>query len=331
MFAPIAAMLPGTTTLEAKGTLTKRDVSMAVSPIEALGGSCGTMGGFPPLTIAGTLRGGSCALDGSASSQALSGMLIALSMAERDSELAVRGLTSRGYVDLTMATMRAFGVVSERDESFTRFCVPGRQRFAASSYRVERDWSGAAFLLCAGAIGAEEGLTVQGLDPASPQPDAAILEAIELSGARVVVSENGVTVRRDVLRAFDFDLRACPDLFPPVALLAALCPGVSRLYGVSRLRGKESDRAATIAETLLALGRRATVEGDAMLVHGTSQGSPKPFPGCVVDPRGDHRIAMMAAIASLASSAPVTILDPGCVSKSWPGFYDVMSRIAGDS
>ncbi len=332
MFSPIAALFEGETELVAEGTLQRRPVGMVAPPLALLGASCETAAGLPPLLVRGPLRGGRAAVDGRESSQLLTGLLIALPLAQRDSELEVDGLASKGYVDLTLGTMRAFGVHAERDEAFTRFSVQAGQSYRPTDFAVEGDWSGAAFLLVAGALAAIEApLRVVGLEPSSSQPDRAILDALRAAGAVVGEGNDGLGVRRGRLDAFSFDASDCPDLFPPLVALAAACDGTSRIKGVGRLRGKESDRASALREEFGALGAKIDVEGDEMAVQGLGSVSGSRLAGGRVDSRGDHRIAMAAAIASLYCENPVEILGSECVAKSWPTFFEDMAAITGGS
>ena len=359
MFSPVAALFEGETELGAEGSLRSRPVGMIAGPLVELGAGCETAAGLPPVRVRGPLRGGRARVDGRESSQLLTGLLIALPVAGSDSLLEVEGLASRGYVDLTLDTMRAFGVAAERDTGYRTFRVPGGQRYRAADFTVEGDWSGAAFLLVAAALAARAApLIVDGLDAASSQPDRAILDALRAAGAAVEVTGRGdrssepgdrssevrnrssepggpslIIVRHARLVGFDFDATDCPDLFPPLVALAAACEGETRLRGALRLKGKESDRAAALSEEFAALGAAVTVEGDLMTVrgcglHSGDRGNSGRLTGGRVDSRGDHRIAMAAAVAALACSAPVGIEGSECVAKSWPGFFGDLASVA---
>jgi 3-phosphoshikimate 1-carboxyvinyltransferase len=335
MFAPIAALRPGATDLIAAGSLARRPVGMAAAPLEALGARCATEGGLPPLRVEGPLRGGRAAVDASASSQFLSGLLVALPLAPEDTFLEVRGLASGGYVELTLATMRAFGVgvESAAGEGGPAYRIEGRRRYSPADFRVEGDWSGAAFLLVAGAIAGREGgagLAVEGLDLGSAQPDRGVLEALRDSGARVEASAASVRVGppRDPLRAFEFDARDRPDLFPPLVALAARCEGQSELRGATRLRAKESDRAEALRAEFGRLGVAVEVDGDVMRIRGTAR-TEGPRGAVAVDSRGDHRIAMAAAVHALAAGGAVEVAGSECVAKSWPGFFEDLESITG--
>lgn len=317
MFTPIAALLPGETLLEAEGTLRRRPLSMLEGALDSLGASCATAGGLPPVRVRGPLRGGHSRVDGHESSQFVTGLLIALAAAKEDSVLEVEGLVSGGYVDLTIDTMRGFGVEARRLPG-GRFEIRGSQAFLPTSFEVEGDWSGAAFLLVAAAIAARQGpLSIQGLKLDSSQPDRAILRALESAGAALKVEPTGLSVRRSRLEGFEFDATECPDLFPPLVALASACGGQTLLRGATRLRGKESDRAAVLREEFGKLGVEIRVEGDLMRIAGRGR-----VEGGSVDSHGDHRIAMAAAVASLIAEGEVQIEGAECVAKSWPEFFE---------
>jgi 3-phosphoshikimate 1-carboxyvinyltransferase len=322
MFAPIVALRPARTSLLAAGSLARRSVGMVAAPLEALGARCATQGGLPPVRVEGPLGGGRAVVDASGSSQFLTGLLVALPLAPADSLLGVRNLASGGYVDLTVATMRAFGVEVGRGPAGAgeiAFDIEGRRRYRSADFAIEGDWSGAAFLLVAGAIAGS--VVVEGLDTGSAQPDRAILEALAAAGARVEAADGRVAVERSELRGFSFDARNRPDLFPPLVALASRCEGLSLIRGAERLRGKESDRATALKEEFGKLGIWVEVTNDVMAVRGGS------ISGGVVDSRGDHRIAMAAAVAAVAADGPATIEDAECVAKSWPSFFEDLDSI----
>lgn len=349
MFTPIAALFPGESVLEAGGSLLSRPVTAIEAPLAGLGARASTNGGFPPVRVRGPLRGGSIEVDAGASSQFLTGLLIALPLAPSDSVLMVPRIVSSGYVELTLRTMAAFGIEVESAPDFSRFGIAGGRTYAARDFMVEGDWSGAAFLLVAAAIAGRGGarLSVEGLALDSEQPDRAILDALALAGARFETGPSpggtpSIRVMRSSLRAFDFDATGCPDLFPPLAVLAASCEGVTTLRGASRLAAKESDRATALREELGKLGIAIEVEGDLMRVRGNARCDPdadgrntgatfggRGDVGAIVriDPRGDHRMAMAAAVAALAGKATAEIEGAECVAKSWPSFFEDLEAL----
>ncbi len=336
MYAPIAALGNRTVRLDAEGTLLTRPMHMVAEALEAFGATCSSAsGGFPPLTVRGPLIAGRASIDAQGSSQPITGLLIALPLCGGDSVLEVRNAVSTGYLALTREVCARFGVAidveSEGDgrdglggAQHLRFHIAGGQRYRAASFDVEGDWSGAAFLAVAAAIaGTPRGLKIEGLDPASEQPDRAILDVLEAAGARVEWREGRCCVAPGALRPFEFDATNCPDLFPPLAALAAAIPGLSVIRGVHRLAAKESDRAATLQDVYEALGVRIEVdrERDSLLIHGGATS------GGTVEAHGDHRIAMTAAVAALRAAGPVHIHGAECVAKSWPEFFDVLESI----
>ncbi len=327
MFSAIAALLSAEVELAAEGSLATRSVAMLKEPLCELGASCVTNAGRPPVRVRGPLRGGFARVDASESSQFLTGLLIALPLAKADSVLEVPQATSRGYLDLTIDVMRHFGVHAARSPDYCRFEIAGGQAYRPCAYAVEGDWSGAAFLLVAGAIaGFGSGLRVAGLSRSSLQPDRAVLKALSLAGARIDEEDGYLVVRGGALRGFFFDATQCPDLVPPLVALASACEGTTRLCGVSRLRGKESDRAAALVEEFGKIGLAVAVEKDELVVR-PGGGPSTPVRGGAASSRGDHRIAMALAAAALGAQGAVSIDGAECVAKSYPGFFDDLVSI----
>lgn len=318
MFSGIAATFDTEVILTGSGSLLGRPMHMIESSLTALGVSCSTTDGRLPLRVKGPLRGGHANIDGSQSSQALTGILIASAFADQDVVLHVSDLKSKEYIDITTRVMKSFGV-NVSNENYSRFGIVSRQSFLPATFRVEGDWSGAAFLLVAGAIAGR--VVVDNLDWTSSQPDRKIIEALRAAGAMLIQHSNQVETVRNELHSFAFDATHCPDLFPPLAALAANCKGESHITGISRLRSKESDRAATLKETFGKLGIAISLDGDTMVIAG---GNPS---GGSVDSHGDHRIAMAAAIAALNANEKVIINNAQAVNKSYPSFFDDLTTI----
>lgn len=319
MFTPIAALFEREIELVAQGSLRKRDVGMVQAPLERLGAICSTRGGLPPVKVKGPIRGGRLEIDGSQSSQFLTGLLMALPLCKGDSELSVPGLKSKPYVKMTLEILEESGIEVRADSQLGKFSIPGGQEYRPVECEIEGDWSGAAFLLVAGAIAGR--VEVGGLRQDSPQADRAVVEALEKAGAKVAARKGTVEVEKAHLEGFAFDAADCPDLFPPLAVLACCCEGESRIAGAGRLKGKESDRAAALASELGRMGAKITVSGDEMLIAGGK------LRGGEVDSHGDHRIAMACAIAALVSEKGARIEGEGCVSKSFPGFFAELGKL----
>ena len=321
MFTPIAALSDRPLTIKGEGSLMNRPVDFFEQVLPALGVQCSTVNGHPPLKIQGPLNPQDITIDGSLSSQFLTGLLMAYGAVAENRTIRVKNLTSRPYIELTLRLMQHFGVKVQH-ENLERFHFGPLQRYRPRDYTVEGDWSGAAFLLVAGAIGGQ--IEVDNLNVLSAQSDKAILEALEKAGAKVVKGMFTIVVEKAPLRAFDFDATQCPDLFPPLVALAAHCKGVSCIRGAERLTHKESNRSVALQEEFGKMGVAIRVDGDAMFVDGGGV-----LKAATVHSHHDHRIAMACATAALNASGPVRIAVADAVNKSYPEFWRHWRKIGG--
>ena len=259
------------------------------------------------LTIQGTLTPGVYRLPGNVSSQFVTGLLYALPLLTGDSTIKITTpLESSGYVDMTLDMLEKFGI-SVENQNYEIFRVPGNQTYQARDIAVESDWSQAGFWYAANFL--DNRVSIQGLDPSSTQGD------------RMVASLYWKLAKPGDV---DIDVSGCPDLLPPLAVMAAIRQGTTCFVNAARLRIKESDRLATVHHLLTALGGQAEEGPDSLTVHGVSA-----FTGGTVDGANDHRIVMAAAIAASRANAPVTILGAEAVNKSYPSFWDDYKRLGG--
>ena len=321
MFSPIASLFSDEIKLTGSGTLKARPMSMIQDALTQFGVKCESNNGLLPITIQGPLKGGKCTIDGSLSSQILTGLMMALPLAEEDSEIEVVALRSKPYIDMTLKVINDFGVNINR-VGYNLFKIQGGQHFKAQTYTVESDWSGSAFLLVAGAIMGK--VIITDLNPVSQQGDKAIITALDKAGASLNISNNSREVSKDRLKAFEFDATDTPDLFPPLVALASYCKGTSAIRGVKRLINKESDRCQALLEEFTKLGVKVEIVDDYMLVSGAT------IKGGDVVSHDDHRIAMALAVAALGAEDKVTIKDAHCVSKSYPNFFDDLRSLCTD-
>lgn len=321
LFTPVASLSSGEVTVTGHGSILSRPVSMMEAPLRSLGVEIETTDGHLPLRVRGPLHGGEVEIDGSISSQFLTGLLTALPLAEGDSTIIVDNLASRPYIDMTCEVLRSFGVHVTNDD-YTRFFVKGGQRYTPQCYNIEGDWSGASCLLVAGALCGD--ITVRNLHGRSMQADKAILEALDYAGASISIEWEQVTVSRAPLNSFSFDATHCPDLFPALVALAAGCRGESTLLGTGRLTHKESDRAKVLIELYRAMG--IEIDGsydDALIVKG---GDIKG--GVSLSSHGDHRMAMSIAVSALRADSPIEIDGAEAVTKSYTGFFDDLAAVS---
>lgn len=328
MFAPIAALQSHPVTITGSGSLLNRPMDFFDDIFPQLNIQIKSKGGKLPIELTGPLQPKEITIDGSLSSQFLTGLLFAFAFAANDRVcIHVNHLKSTPYIDLTLDVLHHFGYQVQH-ETYTRFIIDPRKQVSRElDYRVEGDWSGASFLLVAGAVAGA--IRVEGLSAFSSQADKAILQALMQSGALVSVTESAVEVAapsgKQSLQAFQFDATHCPDLFPPLVALATFCEGTSVIQGVTRLTHKESNRGLTLQEEFGKLGIRITLQDDLMLVEG---GRPK---GATVHSRHDHRIAMALAVAALNSDGAVHIEEAEAIGKSYPEFYHDLSRVTENS
>lgn len=320
-FVPLFAALGKTVTFVGRGRLPERPMTTYEECLPQHGvtltkPTCA--GGI--LTVSGRLRGGRYEVAGDVSSQFITGLLFALPLCEEDSEIVLTSpLQSAGYVDMTIEALRLAGI--NITATATGFAVRGRQRYNLAAHTVEGDWSQAAFLLTAGALGGE--LTVTGLRRDSLQGDRRIEALLREMGADIAWEGDGLRVRRSKLRAIAADVSDIPDLVPILSVAAACAKGTTRLYNAARLRLKESDRLATTAAMLKALGIATEERADELLITGGT------LCGGRVDGANDHRIVMSAAVAALVAQAEVEITDAHSVCKSWPSFFEKYTQIGG--
>lgn len=318
MFTPIAALSSRELEISGTGSLVSRPMHFFDEIFPKLGIRIQSNSGRLPLKIRGPLKPSDIEVDGSLSSQFLTGLLMAFSAAGADDvTITVNNLTSKPYIDLTLAVMQEFGMKMPSVDNYERFYFPpgaGGSSAEPVRYAVEGDWSGAAFLLVGGAVAGDIELT--GLQLHSTQADKAIMPALEKAGAKIETGPDVIKVSTGNLQGFEFDATECPDLFPPLVALAANCKGDTVIKGAKRLTFKESDRAATLQEEFGKLGIRVDLDGDVMTVHGGT-----PIRSAEVHSHHDHRIAMANAIAALNADGPVIIHVAEAVRKSYPSFY----------
>ena len=300
---PVAAALGATARFTGRGRLPQRPNQPLIDALRAHGAAID--GDLLPLTLSGSLRGGRWALPGNVSSQYVTGLLLALPRLAEDSEIALTThLESAAYVEMTLRALARFGIDVRPTDSGWR--VAGRQVFRSpGKIEVEGDWSAAAFWLAANAMGAA--IRVERLAEDSAQGDRAVTALLG---------------RREI------DASGVPDLVPALAVAAVNLPRATTITGAARLRLKESDRLQTTADMLAALGHRADVTPDGLVIRG---GAPEPCPEPMrtVDGANDHRIVMAAAVAAATADRPVRITGAEAVEKSYPGFFRDFEALGG--
>ncbi|HVT87116.1 MAG TPA: 3-phosphoshikimate 1-carboxyvinyltransferase [Chitinophagaceae bacterium] len=330
MFTPIIALSNTEITINGEGSLLSRPMNFFDTFFPQLEVAIKSNNGKLPLKIKGPLQPKTIEVDGSLSSQFITGLLMAFSSAAAsDVSIKVKNLKSKPYLDLTLAVMKQFGMNVPENRNYEEFIfhnasskIPPSEG-KGTEYTVESDWSSGAFLLVAGAIAGP--ITVRGLDLTSPQGDKRIVDAMMSANAGIAMEVKGIKVRPAAMKAFEFDATDCPDLFPPLVALAAYCKGTSIIKGVNRLIHKESNRAISLQDEFGKMGVRIEWNDDEMKIHGENQ-----IKGANVQSHHDHRIAMATAVAALRADAATTIENAEAINKSYPDFFWHLKKLGAD-
>ena len=319
---PVAAALGKTVTFTGQGRLPERPIGLLLEELAKHG--CTVEGEKLPVKLEGKLQSGVFTLPGNVSSQFITGLLFALPLLEGDSEIVLTTeVESKGYIDMTLKTLKTFGVTVEETE--TGWKVPGGQSFAGPRMRfTEGDWSNAAFWLTAGAIKGSVGC--QGLDMESAQGDREIVSILEKFGAETKMILNQITATNKEMKGIHIDAAQIPDLVPVLCVAGAAAEGETLIYNAGRLRLKESDRLAVMAECLQKIGVKVEEREDGLLITG---GCNPPEGEIVVDSHNDHRIVMAMAIAAVSLGVDITIENAEAVNKSYPSFFIELKKLGG--
>lgn len=319
MFSPVASTFGVSVRIDGKGSLRNRPLEPLIASLQSAGIET-SFGGSLPIEIKSGFRQQSIEVDGSFSSQILTGLLMASALGLHDTEIRVKQLKSKPYIELTLRIMSLFGLVCENDH-FQRFYVPGNQLARAADMVVEGDWSAASMWLAGAAVSGD--ISITGLNIASSQADVAMMQALELFGAKTSIRGHEIRVSKGEHRCFAFDAGDCPDLFPALMLLAAAAQGESVLHGTDRLIHKESNRLETLMELFGSMGLDMVHEKNRLIVRGIGRLK-------ATDTRAfnDHRLVMCAAMCGVLADEPFQVHGTDSVKKSYPAFFDDLKLLS---
>ncbi len=341
-FRPLTAVLAlsgGDYRLSGVPRMHERPIGDLVDALRSMGAAIDYLGtpGYPPLAIhpAAIRAGGAVSIRGDTSSQFLTALLMALPLTGAKTTINILGeLISKPYVEITLNTLRRFGVEVAR-EGWSAFTIPAGARYASpGEIYVEGDASSASYFLAAGAISGLSGggpVRVEGVGRASIQGDVRFTETLERMGAKITLGDNWIeagageeAMRRGKLRAIAADFNHIPDAAMTAAVAALFADGPSTLRNIGSWRVKETDRIAAMAKELRKLGALVEEGADYLKITPPPAGL---TPRATIDTYEDHRVAMCFSLAALGGVA-LRINDPRCVAKTFPEYFEVLAGIA---
>ena len=319
---PLMALGHGIFELDGVPAMQKRPIQPLLDALNSLGARASSINdtGCPPIRIvANGLRGGTVKMRGDLTSQVFSALLMSAPYFEHGITLEVEGeLVSKPYLEVTAQTMKAFGVELQID-NFERFTVhPGA--YTATNYAVEPDASAASYFFAAAAITGGR-VVVPGLGRNSLQGDLNFVRVLEQMGCTVNQTDTQTEViGTGDLRGVEIDMSQISDTAQTLAAVAPFASSPTRITGIGFIRRKETDRIGAVVHELQHLGINVIEEPDGMIIH---PGTPKP---ARIETYDDHRMAMSFAVLGLRAPG-ITILEPGCVSKTFPKFFEVLETL----
>lgn len=317
MFAFVSSIFAERVTIHAEGSLLKRPIEELKMSLQNVGLSVLSNHNSYPISIHGQITEPNIFLDGSFSSQMVSGLLITIPLLNQDTIINVKNLTSKPYIDLTIETMKDFDVYVENN-NYETFVIKGNQSYIGREYTIEGDWSGAANHIVGAAISGK--VELYGLQYDSKQADKIILDIIGQYGASFEWKNECLIISNaSVSHPIQVDLTNNPDLFPILAVLASSAKGTSVFQGTNRLLHKESNRLESVTKMLEVFQVGYSLSENSIEIHGTGK-----IKGGEITCFNDHRIAMAATIAAGISDNEITIDNEACIRKSYPEFFNVL-------
>ena len=323
MYPPIIALHTDNFILDGHGTLLNRNIRHDLEFYEQTFGWKISDGGFPIRISNAHINSGKFNIDGSHTSQIISGLMLALSNLESDSQISVWNPTSTGYIIMTAGIADEMGakISAMRNDFFMDIKIYGNASLLKKNLAVEGDWSNAAFLIAAGLANGD--IEIAGLNPDSMQPDRMIHTILFLCGANYEWKKGKLIIHKSQIHGFEFDAQNYPDLIPPLCAMALNADSECIIKGTNRLIGKESNRLEAIVTELGKLGANIRVTENCLAIQPCRN-----IGSATVDSHNDHRIAMMLATIGLSSNG-IQIANCECVSKSYTEFFDVLKHLGG--
>ncbi len=311
----------GNTILSGDEAMQKRPIKDLLDALTMAGIKTTSVNGCPPVTIhGGNFKGGKIRLNGTVSSQFVSSILLSAPYAKQPVQLYIKGkMSSTPYVDMSLYVMRLFGAYVEVIEPYVAYQISNKDQYIAEPFRIEGDASSASYFFAAAAITGGK-VIVKNLAHDSLQGDMKFLYVLEEMGCRIFKHTDSIEIHGGALRGIDIDMNEIPDCVPAMAIVAAFAQGETTITNVAHLRFKETDRLEAIATQLTNIGSKVRINKDGLTIY------PQKLHGGTIETYKDHRIAMSFAVAGLRVPG-IEILNPSCVKKSFPNFWEEFKHL----
>jgi 3-phosphoshikimate 1-carboxyvinyltransferase len=322
--AGMAALAPGETRFDGDEQIRQRPMQPLLDALNNLGAKCRTVkgNGCCPIIVGGTAKGGATAVSGM-TSQFLTGLLVSAPLMAEDTEITVRQLNEKPYVEMTLGWLKKQNITVKYDQGLQRFVVPGKQKYTAFKERIPGDFSSATFPLCAAALTGSEIVTV-GLDMNDTQGDKKVVAILASLGAEVAVVKDGVRIRGKKMLGREIDLNSTPDALPAMAVVGCMAQGITALVNVPQARIKETDRIKMMNQELTKMGARIKELPDGMIIEQSA------LKGCTVNGHHDHRIVMALSLAGLVAEGTTTIETAEAMAVTFPNYVELMNKLGAE-
>lgn len=319
---PIGLLTGEEVAFNGRGKLVTRPLNVYYEIFKKQGIEYVTNEGGLPLKVKGKLKPDIFYVKGNISSQFITGLMFVLPLLNEDSKIVMTTeLESKGYVDLTIDCLKEFGV-EVQNKDYREFYIKGNQQYKNRDYRVEGDFSQAAFWIVAGILGSS--IKCKDLNINSLQGDKVILDIVREMGAKLEIKEGCIEVKNSVTKGITIDASECPDLVPILSVLGAVSEGTTKIINAERVRIKECDRLKAMVTELSKIGAEVEELHDGLVIRGK-----KSLKGGIVDSWNDHRIAMAMAVASIKCEGSLVITNSKVVNKSYPHFWEDFKMLGG--
>jgi 3-phosphoshikimate 1-carboxyvinyltransferase len=328
IIASVAALSDIKITIDGDESIQERPVQPLLDALKNLGVDAVSVrkNGCPPIIIHGTLKGGKTEVD-CRSSQYLTSLLITCPLAPNDTEIEIKNLCEKPYVDMTLNWLDGLEINYE-NKYFEKIKVYGRQKYKAFQRKIPADWSSATFFLAAGVMlaGVEKekgGILIKGLDMKDTQADKEVIDYLRRMGADIKIEREGIRVKKSALKGCALDLNNTPDALPVMAVLGGYANGITVLKNVAHARIKETDRIKAMVTELKKMGAKIMETDDGMIIEHSG------LKGKRLNGHFDHRIVMALSLAGMIADGRTEINTAEAINVTFPNYVEFMKKLGG--